>query len=68
MHFAGTQTASVAVQAAQTGRTNEEQDADSCLPANSLLLLLQNPCSSVEKGWFSTVKGPPEMGFIHIKQ
>lgn len=67
MHLAGRQAASVAVQAAQTGRANEEQDADSCLPANSLLLLLQNPCSSVEKGWFSTVKGPPEIGFIPIK-
>lgn len=61
MHFAGTQ-------AAQTGRANEEQDADSCLPANSLLLLLlQNHYSSAQKGWLSTLKGPPEMGFMHIK-
>lgn len=57
----------MAVQAAQTGRANEEQDADSCLPANSLLLLLQNPYSSAEEDWFSAVKGPPEMGFIRVK-
>lgn len=57
----------MAVQAAQTGRANEEQDADSCLPANSLLLLLQNPYFSAEEGWFSAVKGPPEMGFIRVK-